>query len=219
MRPVLGFMALLMAITELALTPSPEPIPADVLRFIREADRRIEAFQEGARVPGFVPSDYDAVYRILRAVAESGLARGRQFCEWGSGFGAVACLASYLDFDAVGIEIEPELANEAARLADDFDLPVEFVAGSYVPRGADGRVHSSGSYSWFNPDSDYAYDDLGLDPSDMDVLFVYPWPDEEPVTLDLFERYCGPGAVLVSYHGGDEFRVRRKLRAPKKRGR
>lgn len=206
-----------MPLSELTVTPSAEPIPADVARFIREADRRIEAFQEAARVPGFVPSDYDSVYRVLRAISECAVARGRQFCEWGSGFGVVACLAAMLDFDAVGIEIEPVLANEAGRLADDFGLPVEFVAGSYVPRGADGRVHANGSYSWFNPESDYAYDDLGLDPNDMDVLFVYPWPDEEPVTLDLFDRYCAAGAVLVSYHGGDEMRVRRKLRSSRRR--
>lgn len=201
------------------LSPSLDPIPADVMRFIREADQRIEVFQEGARVPGFVPSDYDAVYSMLRALSESTYVRGRQFCEWGSGFGVVACLAAMLDFDAVGIEIEPTLVQEAQKLASDFDLPVEFVAGSYVPHGADDRVHSGGSYSWFTPDSDYAYDDLGLEPRDMDVLFVYPWPDEEPVTLDLFEKYCGHGAVLVSYHGGDEFRLRRNRKPGKKRRR
>ncbi len=109
--------------------------------------------------------------------------------------------------------------RKPSKLAGDFDLPVEFVAGSYVPHGADDRVHSGGSYSWFTPDSDYAYDDLGLEPRDMDVLFVYPWPDEEPVTLDLFEKYCGHGAVLVSYHGGDEFRLRRNRKPGKKRRR
>jgi hypothetical protein len=205
-----------MALTELTLSPSAEPIPADVMRFIREADRRIDVFQDGAHVPGFVPSDYDTAYRVLRTISESALARGRQFCEWGSGFGVIASLAAMLDFDAVGIEIEPTLVREAGKLAEDFDLPVEFVAGSYVPRGAEDRVHSNGMYSWFTPDSDYAYDDLGLDPRDMDVLFAYPWPDEEPVTLDLFDRYCGPGALLVTYHGGDDFRLRRKTRSVKR---
>lgn len=208
-----------MPLHHLELSPSLDPIPADVMRFIREADQRIDAFQESARVPGFVPSDYDAVYSVLRALSESPYLRGRQFCEWGSGFGVVACLAAMLDFDAVGIEIEPSLVREAQKLAADFDLPVEFVAGSYVPHGADDRVHSSGSYSWFTPDSDYAYDDLGLEPRDMDVLFVYPWPDEEPVSLDLFDRYCGHGAVLITYHGGDEFRVRRKRKSKKNRRR
>jgi hypothetical protein len=208
-----------MPLRDVDLAPSNAPLPAEVARFIREADRRIDVFQDGCRVPGFVPSDYTAAYRVLRAVAESGLARGRQFCEWGSGFGVVACLAALLDFDACGVEVESVLVDEARKLAEDFELPVEFAAGSYVPRGAEGRVHRTGSYSWFSTEGDYAYDDLGLDPGDMDVVFAYPWPDEEPVTLDLFGRYCGPGAILITFHGGEEFRVRRNRRAGKKRRR
>ena len=198
------------------MPPSDSLIPADVMRFIREADRRIDVFQDSCRVPGFVPSDYDAVYSILRSVSESPHTRGRQFCEWGSGFGVVTSLAAMLDFDAVGVEIEPLLVREAQKLAEDFDLPVEFVTGSYVPRGGEDRAYANGSYSWFTPESDYAYDDLGIEPSDLDVVFVYPWPDEEPVTLDLFERYCGRGAILITYHGGSDFRLRRNVKSKKK---
>jgi hypothetical protein len=45
-----------------------------------------------------------------------------------------------------------------------------------------------------------------------DALSVrtYPWPDEERVTSDLFERYAAVGAVLVTYHGGADFQLRRK---------
>ena len=95
-----------MPLRDLDLSPSDDPIPADVSRFIREADRRIEIFQDACRVPGFVPSDYSAAYRVLRGVVESGLPRGRQFCEWGSGFGVIACLAAMLDFDSCGVEVE-----------------------------------------------------------------------------------------------------------------
>ena len=44
----------------------------------------------------------------------------------------------------------------------------------------------------------------------MDLVFAYSWPDEELVVSELFDRYAGEGAVLMSYHGGDEFRLRRK---------
>ena len=145
-------------------------------RFIREADRRIDVFQDACRVPGFVPSDYSTAYRVLRSVAESGLTRGRQFCEWGSGFGVIACLAAMLDFDSCGVEVESILVEEARKLADDFELPVEFAAGSYVPRGAEDRIHRGGSYSWFSTEGDYAYEDLGLDPRDMDVVFATRGP-------------------------------------------
>jgi hypothetical protein len=44
------------------------------------------------------------------------------------------------------------------------------------------------------------------------VIFAYSWPDEELVVGELFDRYAGAGALLLSYHGGDEFRLRRKAR-------
>jgi hypothetical protein len=195
-----------------SLTPAvrPDPPPADVARFLREADRRVARFQEATVIPGFVPSDYAGAYRVLRALADSPDLRGRRFCEWGSGFGVVTCLAAALEFDACGIEVEWELVEEARRLAEDFDLTAEFVCGSFVPPGAEGRVHAAGQYAWFTTEADDAYAELGLDPDDMDVVFAYPWPDEEGVTDELFERYAGVGAVLVTFRGGGEFRVRRK---------
>ncbi|MDB5306239.1 MAG: class SAM-dependent methyltransferase [Gemmataceae bacterium] len=185
-------------------------IPPDVRRFLRQADERIEAFQVWSRVPAFVPSDFDGAYRLLRALADSPLARGPRFCEWGSGFGVVTCLAAMVGFDACGIEVAGELVDHACQLAADFDLEAEFVRGSFVPRGGEDRVCRTGEYAWFTTDADAAYDELGLDPDDMDVVFAYPWPDEEAVTGELFDRYAGPGAVLITYHGGDDFRLRRK---------
>jgi hypothetical protein len=123
-----------------------------------------------------------------------------------------------LEFDACGIEVEELLVEQARRLADDFELPAEFIHGSFVPRGAEERVYSRGNYSWLTTESDYAYDELGLEPDDMDVIFAYPWPDEEGVVGDLFERYGGPGAALATYHGGADFRLRRKVARRKGRG-
>lgn len=200
----------LMPLLDFNLPGVNEPIPPDVCRFIAEADRRIEKFQEEARIPGFVASDYALAYRLLRDLAGSTFARGRQFCEWGSGFGVVTCLAAMLDYDACGIEIEGELVEEARQLAADFELPAEFIQGSFVPRGAERRVYAAGVYSWFTTDGDHAYDDLGLDPGDLDVVFAYPWPDEEAVTADIFEWYAGNGSVLATYHGNDGIRFRRK---------
>jgi hypothetical protein len=193
-----------------------EAIPPDVLRFLREADTRIDDFQVGSRTPAFVAGDYEGAYHLLRALADSPLTRGNRFCEWGCGFGVIACLAAMLDFDACGIEIERDLITEARKLADDFEIPVEFVCGSYIPPGGEGRVYNGGNYAWLTTDADHAYAELGLDLDDMDVVFVYPWPDEEGVTGELFDRYGGDGAVLATYHGGDDFRLRRKARPKKK---
>jgi hypothetical protein len=184
------------------------PLPGDVRAFLREAHRRIEEFREDSRIPAFVPSDFEQVYGTLAALADVAPATGNLFCEWGSGFGVVACLAAMLDFDACGIEIEGELVEAARTLAGDFGLPVEFVHGSFIPAGHD--VHAAGDeFAWLTT-SDGAQEDLGLAPDDFDVIFAYPWPDEEYVTEDLFRRYARPGAVLVTFHGAEDVRVRRK---------
>lgn len=201
-----------MSLIELPRPTADGPLPPEVRRLLRAADRRIEQFRFDPRLCGFVPSDYAGAYRMLQGLWDSGVARGERFCEWGSGFGVVACLAAAVGFESCGIEIEGDLVAEARRLADDFDLPVEFVQGSFVPRGAESRVCSAGEYSWLTTDGDYAYEELGLEPADLDVVFAYPWPDEEAITAQLFDRYAGPGAVLVTFHGGDDFRVRRKAR-------
>ena len=208
-----------MPLRDLDVPVSKTDLPAEAVRLIREAEDRIDRFQSECRVPAFVPCDYAAAFAVLRAISDGGLARGRRLCEWGSGFGVVVGLAALLDFDACGIEIEGSLVEEARKLADDFDLPVEFVQGSFVPRGAEGHVYAGGTYSWLTTEGDYAYDDLDLELSDVDVVFAYPWPDEEAVVCDLFDRYAGTGAILATYHGSAEFRLKRKVAGRKRRRR
>jgi hypothetical protein len=185
-------------------------IPADVRTLLAEAERRIEQFQRSARVPAFVPSDFARVYQTLKTVETTALAPGRRVCEWGSGFGIVADLAAMLEFEAYGIEIESELVDAARRLARDFELPVEFICGSFIPNGGEHLVDVGTSFSWLTPDSDTSYDEIGLDPDDFDIVFAYPWPDEEYVIWTLFERYASTGAVLITFHGSDDIRVQRK---------
>jgi len=199
-----------MPLVDVSLPVADGAIPADVLAFLAEAERRIEHFQRSARVPAFVPSDFERVYQTLRTVETMALAPGRRVCEWGSGFGVVAGLAAMLEFDPYGIEIESELVDAARRLARDFELPVEFICGSFIPRGGEHLVDVGITFSWLTPDSGTAYDEIGLDPDDFDVVFAYPWPDEEHVIWTLFERYASTGAVLITYHGSDDIRVQRK---------
>ena len=92
------------------------------------------------RISGFVPSDFEPVYQALDAIVEGNLASGDVFCEWGSGFGVVAMLAQLLEFQTYGIEIEDSLVTGARQLAEEFDLPVDFVTGSFVPAGGEHIV-------------------------------------------------------------------------------
>ncbi len=186
--------------------------PPEVCRFIREAERRIEDFQSDVHVPGFVPSDFAQAYAVLRALTATDATLNRSFCEWGSGFGVVACLAAMLDFSAYGIEVDGRLVDEARRLARDFEVPVEFVHGTFIPAGSAASLRDAPGFAWLTEEAGGPADALGLTPEEFAVVFAYPWPDEEQLTAEVFERHAAPGAVLVTYHGGDGFRLRRRTR-------
>src|SRR5262249_17276402 len=207
-----------MPLADIDLTIDAAPIPGEVRRFLQDAEQRIELFQRHSPVPGFVPSDFQTGYRVLRSLAATVLTPGTLFCEWGSGFGVVACLAAMLDFDAFGIEIEEELVAAARRLAADFELPVEFIRGSFIPTEAQGEMPHGLSFTWLSTGECGTEDELGLSASDFGVIFAYPWPDEEELTESLFAKYAQVGAVLVTHHSSAEFRIRRKT-SGKMRGR
>ena len=199
-----------MALATLKLQVDPGPLPADVRAFLKEAERRVERLQADCRYPAFIASDFAGAYRALRAVADASRLRGRLFCEWGSGLGVIAALAAMLDFDACGIECEAGLVDAARALCREFNLPVQFAQGSYIPRGGHVHLPADLGLAWLDTDTPPADDELGLSAEDFNLIFAYPWPDEEDLTGKLFERYAAPGALLLTHHGGDEFRLRRK---------
>ena len=201
-----------MPLVEVELGEVSDGMPDSVRRLVAEGERRLEAFIEDRLddpIVGFVPSDFHAVYGVLAAIAERHLATGGLFCEWGSGFGIVAMMAAQLEFDACGIEIECDLVDAAQDLADEHDLPVEFVCGSFIPPGGDDVADHVGEFAWLRTDAPSAYDELGLDARDFDVIFAYPWPGEEQAVYDLFERYASAGALLVTFQGVEAVRVMR----------
>lgn len=190
-------------------------VPRDVQDFIDESTERIREFVEERKivVNGFVPSDFEFVFPALQSLAESDLATGDVFCEWGSGFGVVAMMASLLEFQAYGIEIDEGLCTCARLLADDFDMPVDFVAGSFIPVGGEEIVDAlfSTSESWLTGTSDDAYDQLGMNLSDFDVVYAFPWPGEHDVVAAIFEEYASVGALLLTFDQLEGVRVRRKV--------
>ena len=171
-----------MPLAEVILQIPERPLPRFVSEFLEEATDRIRDFVDvrQIQVNGFVPSDFDVVFAGLEALAESDVVAGDVFLEWGSGFGVVAMLASLLEFQSYGIEIDSELTACARMLASDFDLPVDFVAGSFIPPGGEELVERlfSSSESWLTTTADRAYDELGLSMSDFDVVYAFPWPGE-----------------------------------------
>ena len=193
-------------------------MPAEIVAFLHEADERVSQFLQASprRATGFVPSDFKTVYHALQTITDTNLASGTSFCEWGSGFGVVTLLASMLEFAACGIEIEQELVDESRRMADDFGLPGEFVQGSFIPSGAESCVdeayaENNTEYSWLITDAEDGYDELQLGPEDFDIVFSYPWPGEEYLITNLFEKYAAEGALLLTYNSLESVRLQRKL--------
>ena len=202
-----------MPLIDIEVAPYAGPLPDEVARYLEAAQTQVDHFHyvhKTVPYPAFIPSDTAAVYRTLRAIAETHLATGNRFCEWGSGFGTTAGVASMLGFDACGIEIVDELVLEAARLAKHFGIQVQFVCGSLVPEGGEALASRTSDFAWLSAQSDDAYDRLGLDVEDFDLIFAYPWPGEEFAIDDLFERFAATGALLATYHGVQGVRVQRK---------
>jgi hypothetical protein len=204
-----------MALTTVELPLQRGPLPGIVAEFIRESQRRIDRFAESSRsepIPAFVPSDFAAAYRTLTAISSLSLATGQLFCEWGSGFGVVTGLAAMAEYDASGIEIEPLLVEEARQLAEDFQLPCEFACGSFIPDEADEIALSPSELAWLSTDAPAAYSELQLNVDDFDIIYAYPWPDEQDILGELFDQFASDGALLCTYESPEEILVRRKVR-------
>ena len=194
--------------------PEPaEALPRRMRALVTEGERRIRAFIDarGGAVAGFVPSDFERVGQVLRAVVHQDLAPGRAFCEWGSGFGVVTLLAAQLEFSACGIEVDPELVEHAERLAADFEMDVEFACGTFVPHGGEDLTDVPQEFAWLLTGAACGHEELRVDPADFDLIFAYPWPGEEQVVEDLFERFAATSALLLTYHGMEDIRLRRKV--------
>lgn len=197
---------------QLDFFPSETPVPEQIAALIADGKARGDEFLQTNRAPAFVSCDFEPVYHALMTVRQGNLAPGNVFCEWGSGFGTVATMASLLGFESYGIEIQPMLVDSARLLAADYDARVDFVHGSFVPPGCEHIVEQAAQSDvfWLVTESDDAYADLELEVDDFDVVFAYPWPDEEEVITNLFDAAAATGAILLTYSYLDGIRIQRK---------
>lgn len=209
-----------MSLVDLEIDLGPIRLPAPVQDLVDEAHRRIDRFlirRAKEPVAGFVASDFELARSGLQTIQQLQLAPGNKFCEWGSGFGVVAIMASLLGFDACGIEVDAELVGEARRLAEDFDATVEFVQGSLIPDGAEVALEANEDFHWLDSTSDSGYDELQLDIDDFDIIYAYPWPGEEQVIERIFDRYAAVGSILMTFHGSADLRMFRKSKGKRRR--
>ncbi len=205
-----------MALKQIAFSPPELQLPGDVALYLEQMAPQVERYR--SKTPGgfrgFVPSDYVGFYSALSHVVDQRLACGNAFCEWGSGLGVSTCLASMLGFEAAGIEIDGALVQAAEQFVADFELIADFAHGSFLPDGVDDLIDSAfaennGEISMIIQ-SDDAYHQLGKDVDDFDIVFCFPWPTDEGVTAEIFERYASVGAILLTFDEAEGYRVRRK---------
>ena len=202
-----------MSLQELSLDLDSVPIPEKVVALIAEADRRCDAFYNaglGRRFPRYIPSNPAIVHAAIVSLREAGHLRGDVFCEWGCGFAVATCIASLIGFQAYGVEIEPELAELAVKLAEDHKIPVEILNADYLPEGYE-ECEGVGGKDLLIPEATTSRSGVqlppsyeGLDPDEVDLFFVYPWPGQEELMMDLFRAVACPGSILLIYLGDDE---------------
>ena len=198
---------------ELDWQARPEPTSA-AQALIDDARQRIERFfhdrPSDDPIPSFVACDFAMADRAIGAVVDASLAPGPVFCEWGSGFAVAAGLAALHGLASHGIEIHRDLVSQATRLLEDHGVQVELAQGSLVPEDGDEIVDEMASQDWLKTNEHPAYDELGLDVADFDIVFAYPWPGEEGLIDALFEAFAADGALLLTYHGMNEMKLQRK---------
>jgi hypothetical protein len=212
-----------MALQDIELELSDDALPSDIRTMIDESDRRIDALFENdgnLEVPRYMPSDPEVFFRTLTAITERNLPLGHVFCEWGCGYGICACIAAKLGYEAYGIERDPKMVKRARSLAHDLNVPVEIVETSYVPEGRDFYDGVAGpvlikqeGMVW--PDDrgvpPASYDGMDRDLSEVDVFFVYPWPQEQDFMRELFDAVAAEGAILIAFHKSGEILASRKV--------
>ena len=205
-----------MALQEIQLDWATQPPPdAAAQQLIDDAQDRIERFirvrQSNEPIPSFVACDFVMVNRALSAIVGGRLAPGPVFCEWGAGFAVAAALATLQGMGAYAIEIHRDLVDQADHLLRDHAIPVELAQGSLVPEGGDEIVDELAQQAWLLTGEHPAYDELGIDVCDLDLIFAYPWPGEEGLIEALFDAFAAEGALLLTYHGMNEMKLQRKI--------
>ncbi|MFT4512685.1 MAG: hypothetical protein ACI89X_001541 [Planctomycetota bacterium] len=201
-----------MQLVPLQIAIDDAPMPPRVATYLDSARSSIDrwfARPEHQTGIGFVPSDYEQVWQALAAIKREH-PETRRLLEWGSGFGVVAGLGTLLGLDAHGIEIEDDLITSSNKLLAENDLRATIVQGSFVPMDfvAEGLDDLETRTVLGQPD---AYDKLGRDLDDFDLVFAYPWPTEEELYHEIFRHGADYGAILLTWSHQEGMQAHRKV--------
>ena len=177
----------------------------DFHALFQAGDEAWQLFRErrGAAFHAFVPADYPAALEVLRVLRP----RADSFLELGSGVGVITIIASLLNFEANGIEVDPWLVEQAQSLADEFSADAEFSTGTFIPRQFQGEVDQYQTDVTSILEGDCGYQDLGRDLDDFDLVYAFYWPGLEDLFFDLMLQHGRPDALLLTYGGLEGYRL------------
>lgn len=190
-------------------------IPADPAIPTILADRLQSLFDDGASIWAdfrrqrgphfhpFVPADYAGAAEVLHQL----VSRAHSFLELGSGVGVITILADLLGFEACGIELDPWLVEQAIGLAQRHGSNATFVAGSFVPEDFRDQVARHQGDFTTTTEGEPAYLELGMELSDFDLVYMFPWPGEEDLYLEMIQRHGRRDTLFLLYGGTDGFQL------------
>jgi hypothetical protein len=175
-----------------------KPLLAEFGRLWAEADSLWDRHHDTPAFYGYASADYLAVYESLVQL------RGtvRTVLEWGSGLGIVTIMASRLGFEAYGIEAEAELINYSESLAQAYSPNARFAQGNFIPDDFDWSPEY-GEVNRTRTGAASAYDKLGLELKDFDLVYAYPWPKEYTFYRNVLLKFGRRDALFLRYDARD----------------
>jgi hypothetical protein len=193
-----------MSLKQLELVVDESELPAPIARWLEAGRARIERYWDQFTkkpLPQYIECDFDYVARALRACVQQDWIDGHLFCEWGCGFGIVTGVAALLGLDAVGIEAEEFLCEQARVLLKQNDVRAEIWQGNFLPHGARELAEEADPLVSLTHKIPAAYHEHDMPLSDFALTFVYPWPGEEHFLRAVFDRFARPGALMLQFRG------------------
>ncbi len=192
---------------------SESPIPQEIEVLLAKADQRLQAYWDSWHrrpIEQYVACDFRDVYRAMHAVKSQELPIGNLFCEWGCGFGIVTAMAGKLGWDAVGIEAEEFLVEQARQFLRSENIPAEIWHGNFLPSRAERLAKRQANHASLFHQIPSVYSSHSLAVDDFATIFAYPWPGEDYFLKDVFRHYAADRAILVMFLGPYEIEIYRK---------
>ena len=202
-----------MALKQLDFVVDESELPKDVSSWLKAGRERIELYWDQfpqKPLPQYIECDFDYVSQALRTCVDRGWIDGQLFCEWGCGFGIVTGVAARLGLDAIGIEAEEFLCDQARKLMAKNDMQAEIWQGNFLPSGAHQLAEDTDPLVSLTHRIPAAYGKYDMPLSDFAIVFVYPWPGEEHFLRAVFDRFARSNALLLQFRGPYHVELYRK---------